>query len=146
RFVAGIAVPFEARRVHLVDMTDRALGVGQEPRADAVPHAAVLVVDEPVLAVVALLHARRVLLPFGRRLRRPEIGRAVSEIDVVVAGNQLVVHGGRSVGRTTLSFALTAGIVRAVHRPRHGDFPRSGPSFLTPRASLPLRCAGIATE
>jgi hypothetical protein len=81
-------------------MAERALGVGQEARPDAVPHAAVLVVDEPVLAVVALLDARGVLFPFGWRLRRPEIGRAVGEIDVVVAGNQLVVHGAlRGIGR-----------------------------------------------
>ena len=35
---------------------------------DPVPHAAVDIVAEPVLPVVALLDARHELLPFGRRL------------------------------------------------------------------------------
>ena len=128
RLGAGIAVPEEAGLLHLVDMAERALGVGQEARADAVPHAAVLVVDEPVLPVIALLDPRRVLLPLGGRLRRPEIGRAIGEVDVVVAGNELVLHGAFRPRQDVSGHDTGEDIVRATQGARHGSFPLSGAS------------------
>ena len=62
-------IPLEAELLHLIDMVERALRVGQEAGADAVPHAAVDIADEPVLSVIAHLDAGRALLPFRWRLR-----------------------------------------------------------------------------
>src|SRR5204863_4237569 len=70
---------------------------------------------------VALFDARRVLLPFGRRLRRPEVGRAVGEVDVVVAGNELVLHD------TLRRSSVEADIVRwSFRRPKPYLGPYSG--------------------
>jgi hypothetical protein len=89
---AAVIVPFEAEVSHLVDMGEGALFVLGESRADAVPHALLLTVDDPVQAVVALLGPGHQALPFRRRGVRPEIGRAVGHVDVVVGGDQLQCH------------------------------------------------------
>ena len=94
RLGAGLGAPLEADILHLVDMAEHPLVVGQEARADAVPHAPVLVVDKPMLPVIPLLDARRGLLPFVAALRRPQIGRAIGQVDVVVAGDELFWHRG----------------------------------------------------
>ena len=86
-------VPLEAGILHLVDMVERSLLVFQEAWADTVPHPLVLAIDDPVQAVVALLGARCSVAPLTRRLLRPEIGRTIGEVDVVVGGNQFFRHG-----------------------------------------------------
>ena len=50
-------------------------------------------VIKPVKAVLELLDSGHEQLPLGGGLRRPQVGRAIREIDVIVAGNEPVQHG-----------------------------------------------------
>ena len=119
RLGARPIVPLEADGLHLVDAGEGARRVLEEAGAHAVPHALVLGVHEPVAAVLQLLHARDEQLPLGRRLRRPEVGRAVGEIDVVVAGDQPILrgHGGSLASRVLAGGMIPyAGAERARRR------------------------------
>src|SRR6266545_1153309 len=99
-------IPFEAVVLHLVDVTEASLLVLEEARADAVPHPLVLRVHEPVEPIFELFHPGYEQLPLGRRLRRPEIGGTVGQVDVVVPGDESLGHGtllgvGRQESRRT---------------------------------------------
>src|SRR5262252_4130947 len=75
-------------------MAEHASLIREETRADAVPHPLVLRLDEPMEPVIHLLDARGEQFPFVGRLRRPQVGRQISQIDVIIAGDQLFWHSG----------------------------------------------------
>jgi hypothetical protein len=82
---AATVVPVETSLFHFINMMERAGLVFQEPGTDTVPHPLVLAIDEPVQPVVALLDPRRVVFPLRGRRLRPQIRRAVGQVDVVVS-------------------------------------------------------------
>jgi hypothetical protein len=83
-----VIAPLESQGFHLVDVGEDARRVLEKAGPDAVPHALVLALHEPVQAVFQLLDAGREQPPLRRCLVRPEVRRAIGEIDVVVAGHE----------------------------------------------------------
>ena len=92
RHGTGPIVPLEAEILHLVDVFERTLLVFGESRPNAVPHALIGAIDDPMQSVVAFLGARHQGFPVMRRGARPQIGRAIGHVDVIVGGDQAVNH------------------------------------------------------
>src|SRR5206468_1235903 len=80
-----VVVPLKPIVLHLVDALKHALLVLGKAWADAVPHALVLPLDEPVEAIVQLFHTWDEQLPPGWGLRRPQIGRTVGQVNMIVS-------------------------------------------------------------
>ena len=89
-------------------MAEDALLVRQEARPHPVPHPLVLGLDEPVEAILEFLHAGHEELPLARGLRRPQIGRAVGQVDMIVAGDEPVLHGALLCSEVTATKASRA--------------------------------------
>ena len=106
--------------LHLVDVAEHAPLILEEPRSHAVPHPLVLGLHEPVEAVLQFLHARHEELPLGRGLRRPQVGRQIGEVDVIVTGDEAIWHNALLCSRLVATRSSTGDILP--------PFPVAGPA------------------